>query len=129
VAGLPGRQDRLGRAAGALGIGAVRVEPQAERDADRLRPRAQERNGAVDAAAHGHGDPGRTYGRLQDRTQRVRERVHGERLARDRRRLEQGQTAQRAVEPVRVGVDNAVPLNRQPDDRPGTGARRVSDDL
>src|SRR5918911_1373802 len=40
VAGLARRDDRLGRAAGALGVGTVWVEPESERDADRARPGA-----------------------------------------------------------------------------------------
>ena len=52
MAGLARSDHRLRRAAGALGVGAVGIEPEAERDADRVPAGAQQRNRAVDAAAH-----------------------------------------------------------------------------
>ena len=39
VAGRAGREHGLGRAAGALGVRAARIEPEPESDADRLRAR------------------------------------------------------------------------------------------
>ena len=62
MAGRPRRDHRLGRAARALGVGPVRVEPEPERHADRVRPGAQERDGAIDAAAHRDGDAVRSGG-------------------------------------------------------------------
>ena len=57
MARLARGDHRARRAAGALGIRPVRVEPQAERHADRSRPRLEERHRAVDAAAHRDRNP------------------------------------------------------------------------
>ena len=89
VARLARGQDGLGRAAGTLGVGAGRVEPEPQRDANRVLPRPQERDGAVHAAAHRHGHALRRVRRGEDGPERVRERVHGEGLTADRGRLEQ----------------------------------------
>ncbi len=97
VTRLARRNHALGRAAGALGVGAVRVEPEPQRHADGVRQRAQEGHRAVDAAAHCHGHAsGRRLG-PEDRPESVRERVHGQRLAADRSRLEERQADEVAV--------------------------------
>ena len=84
VAGGPGRRDRGGRAARALGAWAGRVLPEPERDADRVRPCAVQRNRAVHAPAHRHRDtPGRGL-RLEDLAERRGERLDRERLGRRR---------------------------------------------
>ena len=57
VAGLARGDHRFRGAARPLRVGAGGIEPEPERDADRVRPRAQERDRAVDAAAHRDGDP------------------------------------------------------------------------
>src|SRR5207248_1447211 len=51
VARLSRRDHGLGRAAGALRVRTVRVEPQAKRHADRVRAGPEERDGAIDPAA------------------------------------------------------------------------------
>src|SRR5262249_35828883 len=89
VGRLTGRDDRLGRAARALGVRAVRIEPEPERDADRVASGAQQRDRAVDASAHRDGNAARAGLGAEDGTERVREGVDGERLAADRSRLEQ----------------------------------------
>ena len=63
MAGLARGDHGVGRAARALGARAGRVEPEAQRDADRVRSGAEERDGAVDAAAHRDRDPARRRGR------------------------------------------------------------------
>ena len=129
VARLARGDHALGRAAGALGVGPVRIEPEPQRHADRVRQRAQERDRAVDAAAHRHRDAaGRRRG-PEDRPERVRERVDRERLAADRRRLEQRQTGEVALEPGRVRLDDPVAVHEQPDGGPVAAAARVSEDL
>ena len=129
VAGLARGDDGVGRAAGALGARAGRVEPEAERDADRVRGRAQQGHGAVDAAAHRDRDPagpvrGREHGR-----DRVRERVGGERLAGHGRGLEQREADERPLEAGRVGSDDPVALDGQPDRGVLGAARGVADQL
>ena len=99
VAG-PARGDHgLGRAAGALGVGPLRVEPEAQGDADRVLAGAQQRDRAVDAAAHRHGDAAGSRLGAKDLRERVCERVHRELVAADRRRLEQRQARERPLEP------------------------------
>ena len=80
-----------GRAAGAFGIRSGRVEPEPQRHADRVTAGAEKRDGAVHAAAHRDGHALGRPRRAEDRTDRVRECVDGERLTSDRRRLEQRQ--------------------------------------
>ena len=94
VTGLACGDDGLGRAAGALGVGPVGIEPEPERDADRSRQRPQQRNRTVDAAAHGNSDPPGGMRRPEHGPDRVGERVDGERLATNRRRLEEGEPNQ-----------------------------------
>src|SRR5436190_630246 len=89
---------RMMRARGALGVGPSRVEPEAQRHADRARPGAEQRNRAVDAAAHRDGHATRIRRGREGRSERVRERVDRELVAADRRGFEQGQALERAVE-------------------------------
>ena len=89
VAELPRRDDGRRRAARPLGVRPVGIEPEPERDADRVRAGAEKRDRAVDSAAHrDRHAPGRRRG-AEDGRDRVRERVDGERLAADGRRPEQ----------------------------------------
>ncbi len=60
VAGAARSPHRLGRAAGALGVRRLGVDPQPQRHADRLEPRLdrlQQGHRAVHATAHGDGHP------------------------------------------------------------------------
>ena len=129
VTGLPGRDHGLRRAAGALGVGPLRIEPEPERDSDRLRAGAKERDGAVDAAAHRDGDPFGIGLRAEDLRERVRERVRGERLARHGGGLEQRQPGERAREARRVGVHDPVAVDREPHKGELLPTRRISDDF
>ena len=129
MARLPRGDHGRGRAACALGIRSARVDPEPQRHADRLSPRAQQRHGTVDAAAHRDRDPQRIGFGAEDLAQRVRERVGRERLARHGRRLEQGQPCDRALEPLGVGVDDPVTVDQQAYERRAAVARRVPDDL
>ena len=129
MARLARRDHALGRAAGALGIRAGRIEPEAKSHAHRVRQRAEQRDGTVDAAAHRNSHAsGRRLG-AEDRPERVRERVDGERLASDRRCLEKRQSSEVAVESWCVRLDNPIAVDAQPDGRPLAGAARVSEDL
>ena len=129
VAGGARLEHRLGRAAGALGVGAVRVEPEAQRDSDRIRPGMEEGHGTVDAAAHRDRDPSRARRRAEDLGQRIRKRVRSQRLARDAGSFEQRQAHQRSREPIGVGADDPVSLHRDPNEGKVAVARRVSEDL
>jgi hypothetical protein len=129
VARLPCRDDCLGRAAGALGVGPRRVEPEPQRHADRLRPRTEDGDGAVDAAAHRDRDPVGIRVGAEDLRQRVRERVGGEHLARNGCGLEERQAGERPAHPGGVGLDDPVAVDRQPDERELLAARRVSEHL
>ena len=129
MAGLAGGDDCLGRAASALRVGAVGIEPKAQRDPDRSRARAQQRDRAVDAAAHRDRDaPGRGS-RAKHGSDRVRQRVGGQRLATDGGRLEKGEPNEGPLEPRRVGLDDALAVDREPDERELARAGGVSEDL
>jgi hypothetical protein len=129
MAGLARREHRFGGAAGSLCVGSFGVEPEPKRDADGRRAGLQQRDGAVDSAAHGHRDAVGIQLGGEDGAERVRERVGGERLAGDGRRLEQRQSAEVPLEAGRVGVDDAVAAQPQPDERELAVPRGVPDDL
>ncbi len=129
VAGLACGDHRLGRAAGALRVRAVRVEPETKRHADGVRSRTEQRHRTVDAAAHRHRRPSGARLGAEDRSERRRERVDRERLAADGGRLEQRQSGQRALEPVGVRVDDRLAFDDEADRRPLAVPRRVSERL
>ena len=129
VTRLPRRDHALGRAAGALGIRPVRIEPEPQRHADRVRQRAEECDRAVHAAAHRHCDTSRRGRCAEDGAERVRKRVHREGLAADGRRLEQRQAGDVALETGRVRLDDSVAVHVQPDCGPLAVAAGVSEDL
>ena len=107
----PRRCDRGRRAACALGVGRSRVLPEPERHADRVRPGADERDGAVDPAAHRDGDAPGTRCRRERRAKCGRERLDRERIAVDRGRLDERQSVERTVEPGRVGSDDRLAVD------------------
>ena len=129
MAGLTRGDHRLRRAAGALGVRPGGIEPEPQRDPDRLRPRPQQRDRAVDAAAHRDRDPARVGLGTEDLAERVRERVGGEGLTRDRGGLEQREPVERALEPGRVGGDDPVAVDREPHERELFAACGVSEHL
>ena len=106
--------DGIGRAAGALRVGCLGIDPEPERDADRVASRAQQRDRAVDAAAHRH-----CYPRLEPE-QRGR---HGPIAAAsastassspsDRGSLEQRQAGEVLGEPVCVSLGDLLPRTRR----------------
>ncbi len=129
VARLAGGDDAVGRAARALGVRPLGIEPEPESHANRIRQRAQQRDGAVDASAHRDGGAGRRRHRAENRPERVRERVDRQCLAADRRRLEQRQSREVALEPRRVGLDDRVAVDAEPHRGPLTAATGVSEAL
>jgi hypothetical protein len=78
---------------------APRDPPEPQRDAERVRTRAQERDSAVHPAAHGDGDAPRVRHRLEGLAESGRERLDRERLAPHRCRLEERQADERLLEP------------------------------
>ena len=89
MAELPRRDHRLRRATGAIGIWSGRIEPQPQRDPDRIQamiPHLQQGDGAVDAAAHRDGDAPVRCGRADRRAERIRERIGREPATRNRGR-------------------------------------------
>ena len=100
-------EHRLGRAARALGVGAVGVEPEPQRHADRVRQRPREDDRAVDTAAHGDRHAARAGRCAKHRPDRVREGVDRECLAADGRGLEQRQPDERTVEVQKKYADVA----------------------
>ena len=130
VAGRAGGEHRLGRAARALGVGPLRIEPEPQRDADRLRARAEERDRAVDAAAHRDRDALRVGLGAEHLPERVRERVDRELVAADRGCLEQGQTFERPSSPGASAATIRSPSTRRagraPSRRRATSLRSTS---
>ena len=94
-----------------------------------FRPGAEERDGAVDAAAHRDGDPLGVVVGAEDLRERIRERVGRERLAGDGGRLEQRQPGERPGHSGRVGLDDPVAVDDEPDERELLAARGVSDNF
>ena len=87
MAALPRAQHRRGRAAGALGIRRLLVDPEPQREADDIAAAgalAQQRDGGIDAARHRDGDPAarvrereRSLGRVAERRVQGVERHRG----------------------------------------------------
>jgi hypothetical protein len=127
MARVAGRDHGLRRAAGALGVGPVGIEPEPERDPDRIRQRPEQGDRAVDAAAHRNGNPTRRPRRTEDGPDRIRQRVHRERLTTNSGSLEQGKPDQGALQAGRVGVDNPIAVDRQPNERKLSSTGRISD--
>ena len=111
VARFARRDHGLRRAAGALRVRGRRVDPEPQRHTDRSGPGAQQRDGAVDTAAHRHSDAISVRLGSKDLPERVRECVGSERLARHRGRLEQRQTCERALQADGVRVDDPVAVD------------------
>ena len=82
-----------------------------------MRPGPQQRDGAVDAAAHRDRDALRMRVGAEDLRECVRERVDRERLAADGRSLEQRQSLEPALEPGSVRRDDAIAVDREPHER------------
>ena len=129
VARRPRRCDRGRRAARALGVGRSRVLPEPERHTDRVRPGADEGDGTVDSTAHRDGNASGTRCRRERRAKRGRECLDRERIAADCGRLDERQAFERTVEARRVGSDDRLVVELQPDCGPCIAARRVSEDL
>ena len=115
----PRRQHRVGRAARALRARPVRVEPEPQRDADRVGARSKQRDGAVDAAAHRNRDARRRARRAERRADGVRERV-GRRASRRRPLLLPAGSARRADDRARARPP------RRSGRRPPSGGRTPS---
>src|SRR5262249_6920296 len=111
VAGRPRGKDRLGRAAGALGVRPLRVAPEPQRHAGRVPGLAQKRDRAVDAAAHRDRDATRLRRGAEDRPDRVRKRVERELVTADGGGLEQRQALERALEPLRVRARDSLAVD------------------
>src|SRR6266540_99409 len=126
MAGLAGGHDGLRGAAGPLGARPRGIEPQAKRDADRVRAGAEQRDRAVDPAAHRDGDARGRGLRPEDRPESARKRVDGKRLASHGRGLEQRQPLQVALEPVGISVDDSLAVGPEPDEGPLASARRIT---
>ncbi len=129
VTGLARCHDGRRRAARALRVGAARVEPEAERDADGVRPGAEQGDGAVHAAAHRHRDASGRGRCVKDRGERVRDGVGRQRLARDGGGLEQAEPGEGPCHPGRLRRDNAVAVDEEPGECPFAAAGGVADDF
>ena len=129
VACLARRDDGLRRAARALRVRRGGIDPEPQRDAYRSRPRAQQRDGAVDTAAHRHRYAIGIGRRPKELAERIGKRIGRERLAGHRRRLQQRQACEWALQPFRVGVNDPVSIDGEPNKRDVAVPRRIPDDL
>ncbi len=86
-------------------------------------PARSKRDRAIDTAAHRDGDALGIRLRAEDLRERVGQRVDGERLAADRRSLEQRQTFERALETRCVRGDDVLAFDGEPDERELGAAR------
>jgi hypothetical protein len=127
VAGRARGDHGLGRAAGSVGVGALRVEPEPQRHADRVRARPEERHSAVDAAAHRDRDASRLWSGPEGLPECVRERVHRELLAADGRRFQQRQAVEWPLESLGLSTDDSLALDGQAHERPAAVARGIAD--
>ena len=125
VARFPGRDHGLGRAAGALGIRPVGVEPEPQGHADRIGQRLQQCDGTVDAAAHRDRDPAGGGRCSKGRPDRIREGIDGKRLPADRSSLHQRQPNERSLEPGGLCLRDAVAVDGEPDKGKFTSAGRI----
>ena len=123
VARLARRDHGARRAARTLRVGPRGIHPEPQRHADCARTRAQQGDRAIDAAAHRDGDALGIRLRAKDLRERVGQRVDGERLAADRRSLEQRQTFERALETRCVRGDDVLAFDGEPDERELGAAR------
>ena len=90
---------------------------------------SQHGDGAVDAAAHRNRDAAGTPLRLEDLPDRGREGLDGQRLAPDRRRLDERQPGERPIEPGRVRGDDLVAVDGEARRHPVAATSRVPEDL
>ena len=125
----PRRCDRGRRAARALGVGRSRILPEPERHPDRVRPGTDEGDGTVDPAAHRDGNAPGTRCRRERRAKCGRECLDRERIAADCGRLDERQAFERTVEARRIGSDDRLVVELQPDGGPCIATRRVSEDF
>ena len=88
--------------------GRLGIDPEPERDTDRVASGAQQRNRAVDAAAHRHCHPRLGRSSAEGRPDRRRQRLDGELVPVDRGSLEQRQAGEVLGEPVRVGLGDLL---------------------
>ena len=106
MTGVAGGDHRARRAAGALRVRPLRVEPEPKRHPHCRRAGLDQRDCTVDPAAHRDSDPVRVPARADRRADRIRERVEREELSSDRSSLEQRQTAQVLGDAGSIGLDD-----------------------
>src|SRR4029077_19765284 len=96
---------------------------------DRVLAGPQQRNRAIDAAAHRHGHTARPRLGAEALRERVGKRVPRELVTADGRGLEQAQPVERALETFGLRADDLLSLDGQTHKRPTPVACRISDDL
>jgi hypothetical protein len=101
----------------------LRVEPEPKGDPDRVWAGAQERDCAVHAATHRHGNTARLRCSPKGRGKRVRESVDRQFVAADGCGLEERQALERALQPLRLCADDCVVLYGKANERPASVAR------
>jgi hypothetical protein len=119
-------QNGIGGAAGTLGVRPVRIEPEPQSDADRIRQRLQQRDCAVDTAAHRNGNTAGHPRSAKNRPDRVGERIDRKRLPTNGSSLEQSQSNERTIKPGSISLNNAFAVELKPNKREFVTARRIT---
>jgi len=129
VARRTGSENGIGRATGALRVGPIGIEPEPQRDADGVRQGLEQRNGAVDTAAHSNGNAtGRTRS-PKHRPDRIRERINSECLPTNGSSLEQSQPNKRTLQARSISLDDALTVERKAHERKVSTPSRISNEL
>jgi hypothetical protein len=118
-----------GRAASPLGVRPVGIEPEPQSDTDRIRQRLEQRDCAVDTAAHRNGNATGHPGSAKNRPDRVGERINSERLPTNRSSLEQSQSNKRTIKPGSINLNNALAIKNEPHESELRTTRRITNEL
>jgi hypothetical protein len=124
-----GCENSIGRATGALRVGPVRIKPEPQRDADRVRQGLEQRNGTVDTTTHRDGNPSDRPRSPKHRPDRVGKRINSECRPTHRSSLEQSQPNKRTLEPRSISLDDPFAVELEPNKSEFGTTRRITDEL
>jgi hypothetical protein len=129
VACSAGSKHRIGRAAGTFRVRPVGIEPEPQGDTDRIGQRLEQRDSAVDTAAHRNRNPTDRPRSPKDRPDRVSERVDSKRLPTNGSSLEQSQPNKRTIKPRSISLNNALAVERKPHKSEFGTTSRITNEL
>ena len=129
VAGRASSEDSVGRAASTLSVRPLGIKPEPQSDTDCIRQRPEERDCAVDTAAHRNGNATGHPRSAKNRPDCIGERISGERLPTNGSSLEQSQPNERTIEPGSISLNNALAIKDKPHERKIGTTRRITNEL